>query len=487
MQLYVVEESEYHKWRSAATDYGRDGVIHLLPSKFYAYLPKNVYRISTSHDELVSSIIERVTGETPRHYTESELKDAILSQNSESLRHVAPHEVLDEAFEIARYTPTYSLKLPEFSSRSWLSGSSFESDETIGSNSLLDGTLLLLNSSSLDDIRARATQNVWVRHAVPCLRFVRHADDFLSQVIQSPKAGAISSLAGDRAKIGLLYTDEDVEVASYVRQHFDALDKMSGNKFDVFFIENPAAVKSLSFWRRVLPESIFILWSMVGFVRSLPYDKSDAYLIAESLNVSPNALPCAVCLGSHPPLSVNKIVSLRGPMTRTFRNLFSDVPMDSSTFPGIIVDEDQAVCEEPPLCFLSHNSQDKDVVHDVAAILHASGIECWLDEWEILPGDNITKKISAGLEQATHLVFFMSQASMHSSWADQELNASLYRAISSGKQRIVPVMLEECTPPALIAGYARIDAGRAPSEIAIELEKAILRKTAKPRVRCTAV
>jgi hypothetical protein len=65
-------------------------------------------------------------------------------------------QVLSE-HEIARYTLTYSLKLPEFSSRSWLSGlgSSFESHETVGSNGLLDETLLLLNSCSLDDIRAQ--------------------------------------------------------------------------------------------------------------------------------------------------------------------------------------------------------------------------------------------------------------------------------------------------------------------------------------------
>jgi hypothetical protein len=83
-------------------------------------------------------------------------------------------------------------------------------------------------------------------------------------------------------------------------------------------------------------------------------------------------------------------------------------------------------------------------------------------------------------------MIFLSSSTEPKGWKNL-LNASLYRAISSGKQRIVPVMLEECTPPALIAGYARIDAGRVPSKIATELEEAIFRKTAKPRVRCSAV
>ena len=36
--------------------------------------------------------------------------------------------------------------------------------------------------------------------------------------------------------------------------------------------------------------------------------------------------------------------------------------------------------------FLSHNSDDKSVVRDLAEKLKARGIKVWLDEWELVAG-----------------------------------------------------------------------------------------------------
>jgi hypothetical protein len=74
--------------------------------------------------------------------------------------------------------------------------------------------------------------------------------------------------------------------------------------------------------------------------------------------------------------------------------LFSGIRQRSSPHPGIDTADCAAASERAPLCFLSYSSPDKAVVHRVAATLLALSIECWLDEWEILPGDTITKKIS---------------------------------------------------------------------------------------------
>src|SRR5574341_477966 len=50
--------------------------------------------------------------------------------------------------------------------------------------------------------------------------------------------------------------------------------------------------------------------------------------------------------------------------------------------------------------FISHSSNDKPVVRELANRLKQDGLRVWLDEWEIQPGDMIGLKISQGLERS---------------------------------------------------------------------------------------
>ena len=331
---------------------------------------------------------------------------------------------------------------------------------------------------------------------------VRNANDLLSQVIGARSKGDVlttlkmkdrSRCHNDRERVILLYTEEDLEVASYVRRYFDSLDKMSGHKCDVFIIENPSAVGSHSFWRSILPNTFYIAWAMAGFTASRPYTKSDCYVIADSFGIAPCELPCAISLGKPGNILVQGITPLKGSLTQVFRRLFSSLTTQKSIYQRLHTssngkDEIDPIDNSSEfLCFLSHNSRDKSVVREVAAILHAAGIECWLDEWEILPGDSIIKAISNGLQSATHLVFFMSQASIKSKWVEEELNASLYRTISRQEQIIIPVILEECELPPLVASYANVALGKESRLIANELIRAIFRETGKPEVKIQQV
>ncbi len=48
--------------------------------------------------------------------------------------------------------------------------------------------------------------------------------------------------------------------------------------------------------------------------------------------------------------------------------------------------------------FLSHSSEDKDVVREIANRLKSDGVRVWFDEWLVKPGDSIPAKIEDGLE-----------------------------------------------------------------------------------------
>ena len=52
--------------------------------------------------------------------------------------------------------------------------------------------------------------------------------------------------------------------------------------------------------------------------------------------------------------------------------------------------------EQPksPKVFVSHASEDKErFVRNFATQLRAQGIDAWVDEWEIVPGDSLIDKI----------------------------------------------------------------------------------------------
>jgi hypothetical protein len=107
--------------------------------------------------------------------------------------------------------------------------------------------------------------------------------------------------------------------------------------------------------------------------------------------------------------------------------------------------------------FLSHNHRDKDFVRSLAAQLRLVGVDVWLDEWEIEPGDRIPTKISSALELAETVVVIWSANAAASRWVDAELASALEADLSSGSSRVVPVRLDDTPLPALLRSVAWID------------------------------
>ncbi|MEM7131975.1 MAG: hypothetical protein AAF702_37025 [Chloroflexota bacterium] len=133
----------------------------------------------------------------------------------------------------------------------------------------------------------------------------------------------------------LLYTDEDLEIATYVRNHFDALDKMSGHQMPVFVIEKPYVPlngihSGHSRVRRWLESVIFARSQPTKTdynitPKSIVYNKNEAYDIALRLGLLPNQLPCLVFF--HVLDQSDKIcIPLPGDeFTSFFRDIFSHV------------------------------------------------------------------------------------------------------------------------------------------------------------------
>jgi TIR domain-containing protein len=113
-----------------------------------------------------------------------------------------------------------------------------------------------------------------------------------------------------------------------------------------------------------------------------------------------------------------------------------------------------------PRVFVSHASEDKQrFVVRFAERLRANGVDAWLDQWEMKPGDSLVDRIfEQGLKPADAVVIVISAVSVTKPWVRQELNTSVVARISRGL-KIVPVVIDKCEIPECLAStlWQRID------------------------------
>jgi hypothetical protein len=111
-----------------------------------------------------------------------------------------------------------------------------------------------------------------------------------------------------------------------------------------------------------------------------------------------------------------------------------------------------------PIGFLSHASDDKDrFVLGFAEKLREHGIELWLDEWEILPGDRIVGKVfEEGLKNAEVIIVVLSNISVAKPWVRAELEVAVVKRIEEGI-RIIPLVIDkDCPVPEALKADVRV-------------------------------
>ncbi len=113
-----------------------------------------------------------------------------------------------------------------------------------------------------------------------------------------------------------------------------------------------------------------------------------------------------------------------------------------------------------PVVFISHASEDKPrFVLKFAQRLRENGVDAWLDQWEMQPGDSFVDRIfEQGLKSAQAVIIVLSAVSVQKPWVREELNASVVSRIGRGL-KIIPVVIDECEIPACLAAtlWQRVD------------------------------
>jgi formylglycine-generating enzyme required for sulfatase activity len=107
--------------------------------------------------------------------------------------------------------------------------------------------------------------------------------------------------------------------------------------------------------------------------------------------------------------------------------------------------------------FLSYSHKDESIIHHLARRLKQDGLQVWLDEWVIEPGDLIPLKIQQGLEKSHTLLMCMSPAYFESEWGKMEHYTLLFRDPTNTQRRLIPLLIADCTRPDTISQFKFID------------------------------
>ena len=132
-----------------------------------------------------------------------------------------------------------------------------------------------------------------------------------------------------------------------------------------------------------------------------------------------------------------------------------------------------------PKIFISHNSNDKQIVEPIAIRLSKiyGQNNVFYDSWSIQPGDSIIGKMNQGLEEFTTFFYFISQNSLDSKMVLLEWQTALNRAVNN-EIKFVAVRISDCKIPAILQNSLYIDLyGEGIDDAVEKMRKTILSET----------
>jgi nucleoside 2-deoxyribosyltransferase len=100
--------------------------------------------------------------------------------------------------------------------------------------------------------------------------------------------------------------------------------------------------------------------------------------------------------------------------------------------------------------FISHSAQDQGLIISLANLLSKFGVEVFVAEWYLTPGERLDKKAFEQIKTSDCIVALLTRNGIRSSWVQQEIGYSLQR-----DKPVIPMVEKGIEPKDLAALQGR--------------------------------
>ena len=107
--------------------------------------------------------------------------------------------------------------------------------------------------------------------------------------------------------------------------------------------------------------------------------------------------------------------------------------------------------------FISYSNHDRDFASRLCNDLILYNVDVWFDELSILPGESIPDAIQMGISTSSFVTVLLSNKAIGSKWVSEEINTTLYGAISKGTPLLIPLLLDRCEIPPMLKHRKHLD------------------------------
>jgi hypothetical protein len=122
---------------------------------------------------------------------------------------------------------------------------------------------------------------------------------------------------------------------------------------------------------------------------------------------------------------------------------------------------DAVIGKRPYHAFLSHAHVNKAQAEQLYDFLsRVAGIPVWYDAVNLPPGASFVLGLYEAIVDSRSAIILLSRESVESGWVEQERDAALNQHTMNRKFHVIPLRLDDVTPPDFVSNFSNIEIGQ---------------------------